>query len=75
MFLLGFWGDEASERGFLLVNLWWNAWWNVVLSNHVFGREICDSDSGFIFGDSRFGNRLQVRSGGGFRYAAGSITQ
>jgi hypothetical protein len=33
----------------------------VVLGNHVFGQEIFDTDYGFIFGDSRFGNWLQVR--------------
>jgi hypothetical protein len=30
-------------------------WW---LNGPIFGGEICDTDSGFIFGDSRFGNLL-----------------
>jgi hypothetical protein len=53
---------RVSERGILMVNLWWFAWWAWYLNGHVLSAEKCDTYSGFIFGDSVLGLRNLYRN-------------
>jgi len=56
LFLQGVWQKRVTERGFLMVNLWWNAGESWQVDGRFFGCEKQATDSGFILGDSRFGN-------------------
>jgi hypothetical protein len=69
-FCRGFWGKRVVERGFLMVNLWWDCGDFVVNGWSYFGVEKSATDSGFIFWGFPFwewvGEGLYVSSDGGF---------
>jgi hypothetical protein len=55
----GFCGNEVADRGFLMVNLWWNAGERWLENDHNSNAKNMPHFLDLFFGFSRFGNWIR----------------